>query len=241
MAKSLCAFVLALCLVASVTAEETEVKGSITAGIMLPQMELPHSNAWVIELNAPHKKMGHEGELGEITPNMGFTIGYGVSFGEYSRFDATVGNMQSEYEAKFTGEVFGESFERTFMIRTHTVPIRFDYTMFTPGFWGDRIKPEFGFGLIFFIAKYQTDQEIRIADETSRGTAWARGVTVGPELRAGVEIAIFDGLAAEVYGTYFTTVMDLDRWYTYDFAETGPTIEEYTGWAIWLGPRFYLP
>jgi hypothetical protein len=233
-------FLLTLCLVAAATAE-TEVRGSITGAIMLPQMELPHSNAWVISENSLHRKLGHEGTLEEIKPPMGFAVGYGILVGGYSRLDATVASMKSEYEVTYTGDYFGESFERSLKLNTHTVPLRIDYTLFTPGFWGDRIKPELGCGLIFLVTKYDTDQTIQIGAETYRGKAWVRGITVGPELRGGVEIMFTRNLAAEVYGTYFTAPMDLDRWYDYDDAEIGPTFEDFTGWAIWLGPRFYWP
>jgi len=241
MARILCSFLLTLCVVGVVAADGTEVRGSIAAGIVLPQMELPHSNAWRDDVNGPMAKIGFDGELEEIAPGMGFTIGYGVSVGEYSRFDATVGSIKNEYEVKYTGEFFGESFERDFKLSTHIVPVRFDYTLFTPGFLDDRIKPEFGLGLIFFISKYNTEERIAFAGDIDRGTAWARGVTVGPELKGGAEIGIFGNLAVEAYGTYFTTVIDLDRWYTYGDATEGPTFEEYTGWAIWVGPRFYWP
>jgi hypothetical protein len=245
MAKSLGMCFLTLCLVAVAAAQDTEVRGSITGGIMMPQMELPYSNAWVIEENEFHKKMGHVGELGEIKPEMGYFVGYGVSVGEYSRFDAAVGTTKGEYEAFYAGDFFGDHIERTLKLMTHTVMVRADYTLFTPGIWEDRIKPELGFGLIFFISKYNTDQTIFVKSETEedtyRGTAWARGITVGPELRGGVEVRFMRNIAAEITGTYFTAPMDLDRWYGYDEPEIGPTFEEYTGWAIWFGPRFYWP
>lgn len=240
MAKILWSFLLTLCFVGLIAADDTEVRGSITAGIVLPQMELPHSNAWRDVINGPEMKLGLDGELEEIAPGMGFTIGYGVSVGEYSRFDATVGNIKNEYEVTYIGEVLGESYERNFKLSTNIVPVRFDYTLFTPGFFNDRIKPELGLGLIFFISKYNTEEKVTFGDEVFRGTAWARGVTVGPELKGGAEIGIFGPLAVEAYGTYFTTVIDLDRWYSYGDATRGPTFEEYTGWAIWVAPRLYF-
>ncbi len=247
MARILWSFLLTLCLVGVIAADGTEVRGSIAAGIVLPQMELPHSNAWRDVINGPMMKEGYDGELEEIAAGMGFTIGYGVSVGEYSRFDATVGSIKNEYEVTYIGEVeVGYppelvSYERIFKLSTHIVPVRFDYTLFTPGFFDDRIKPELGLGLIFFISKYNTEEKETKGDEVDRGTAWARGVTVGPELKGGAEISIFGNLAVEAYGTYFTTVIDLDRWYPYGDATRGPTFEEYTGWAIWVGPRFYWP
>jgi hypothetical protein len=245
MAKIVWTFLLTLCLVGVIAADGPEVKGSIAAGVMFPQMELPHSNAWRDDVNGLMMKLGFDGELEEITPGMGFTIGYGVSVGEYSRFDATVGNIKKEYEVTYIGEIGVPpetlSFERVFKLSTHIVPVRFDYTLFTPGFFNDRVKPELGLGLIFFISKYNTEEKVTFGGEVDRGTAWARGVTVGPELKGGAEIGVFGNLVVEAYGTYFTTVMDLDRWYTYGDATEGPTFEEYTGWAIWVGPRFYWP
>jgi opacity protein-like surface antigen len=242
MKRHLFLLIAVVALAAAAAYGQTEVKGSVFAGAMMPTMDLPHANAWAIDLNEPEMKMGHEGELGEIKPGkMNLAVGYGVSIGDHSRFDANVSSMKKDYSVTYTGEIGGESYERNVTLSTHIVPVTFDYTFITPGFFGDMVKPELGLGVMFFIAQYNTAQDITLAGQVMRGTAWARNITFGPEMKAGAEIAILDNLTIDAHGTYFTAPAWFDDWYFYDAAVAGPRLGEFTGWAIWLGPRYYFP
>ncbi|NIT35728.1 MAG: hypothetical protein GTN49_04400 [candidate division Zixibacteria bacterium] len=222
------------------TAGAAFVKGSVTAGFVLPQMDMPRANAWVKtrDVEGFEKRLGREGEFGDITPGMGFGVGYGVTLGDYFRIDAFVANMRKEHEVTYTAP----QYERTVRLTTHILPVRVGGTFLMPGLLGGRIKPEMGLGIVTFIVNYDTFEEFRlIGVPVTGGTAWTRDVCYGPELRLGAEFTVFGPLAVEAYGTYWTGEATLVNWAKYgEVPLTGPTSEDFTGWAIWFAPRFYL-
>ncbi|HUV86377.1 MAG TPA: hypothetical protein VMX79_04630 [bacterium] len=222
------------------TAGALFVEGSVTAGFVLPQMEMPRANAWVKteDVEGFEKYLGHDGEFGDITPGMGFGLGYGVTLGSYFRIDAFVANIRKEHEAIYTGP----QYKRTVKLTTHILPLRIGGTFLMPGFLDGRIKPEMGLGIVTFIVNYDTAQDATLLGLlTVDGTAWTREVCYGPELRLGAEFALFGPLAVEAYGTYWTGEATLANWAQYgEVPLRGPTSEDFTGWAIWVAPRFYL-
>ncbi len=241
MNKWLLAVVAAAGLAAAIAgaADDSFVKGSITAAFALPQMEMPRANAWVNEgsVEGIEKKMGHDGEFGEIALGMGLGLGYGVSLGEYFRIDAFVANFRKENTVTYTGD----QYSRDVTLTTHIIPVRLGGTFLTTGLIGGRLKPEMGLGVVTFIANYDTAQDITVFGVTSGGTAWTREVCYGPELKLGAEFTLFDGLALEGYGTYWTAEATLANWTQYGSAPLrGPLREDFTGWAIWVAPRFYF-
>lgn len=218
-------------------AEDSFVRGSISAAFVFPQMEMPRANAWATEMNEPEEKIGHDGELGEIAPGMGFAIGYGVSLGEYFRFDANVADMRTEHAVTYSGD----QYTRDLTLTTHIVPVRLDGTFLAPGFLNGRVKPEMGLGFVAFITEYYTEQDVSFFGLTTGGSAWTREVCYGPEIKVGAEVGLFDGLVVEGYLTYWTAEATFSNWVQYgESPQRGPQREDFTGWAIWVAPRFYL-
>jgi hypothetical protein len=213
------------------------VKGSISAAVAFPQMQMPRADAWAKEINAPEEKAGHDGEMGDIGQSMGFAIGYGVTLGGHFRVDANVANFRTENDATFTGD----QYERNLKFTTHIVPIRLGGSFIAPGFWGGRFRPEMGMGFVAFIVKYDTVQDYTIAGSTAEGNTWTREVCYGPEAKIGAEVDLFGPLAVEGYITYWTAEATLANWHQFgEVPERGPTREDLTGWAVWFAPRIYL-
>jgi hypothetical protein len=200
-------------------------------------MEMPRADEWAKGVDGPEAKVGNDGELGDLKPGMGFAIGYGVTLGEVFRFDANIANIRTEHTATFTGD----QYNRDVMLTTHLVPVRLGGTFLAPGFLDGRVKPEMGVGFVAFITKYYTNQEISFFGTTMDGQAWTRDVCYGPEVKLGAEIQIVGPLAVEGYLTYWTAEATLGNWVqTGDAPLRGPAREDFTGWAIWIAPRFYL-
>jgi hypothetical protein len=229
-----------VCVVAAAAAygaEDSFVRGSISGAVVFPQMGMPRADEWAKDMDGPEAKVGHEGELGDLSPGMGFAIGYGVTLGNWFRFDANVANIRTEHQVTYTGD----QYTRDLKLTTHILPVRFDGTFLAPGFWDGRFRPEMGLGFVVFIANYDTAQDISFFGTTTGGTAWTRDVCYGPELKLGAEFVIFDGFAVEGYGTYWTAEATLANWAQYgETPQRGPQREDFTGWAIWVAPRFYL-
>ena len=218
-------------------AADSFVRGSISGALVLPQMNMPRANEWAKDMNGPEEKVDHDGEMGDISPGMGFAIGYGVTLGNVFRFDANVANIRSEHDVTYTGD----QYTRELKLTTHIVPVRLGGTFLAPGFFGGRVVPEMGLGFVAFITNYDTDQNISVFGSTSDGTAWARDVCYGPEIKVGAEFGIIDGLTVEGYLTYWTAEGSLTNWAQYgESPQRGPLREDFTGWAIWVAPRFYL-
>ena len=165
-----------------------------------------------------------------------YGLGLGISVGEYFRVDAAVATTRKESTVTYTGQ----DYTRDLTLTTHVVPVRVGATFLTPALW-DRVTPEVGLGIVTFSSKYDTYQELTTPGTISRGTAWTREVCYGPEVKAGAEVAVLDNLTIEAYASYFTAEASLFNWHQYDFAQRGPTAEDYPGWAIWFGPRLYGP
>jgi len=235
--RSLVILAAALAAAAAGAAEDSFVKGSISGALVLPQMEMPRANAWATEVNEPEGKIGHDGELGEITPGSGLGVGYGVTLGDYFRFDANVATIRTEHDVTFSGD----QYNRELNLTTHIVPVRLSGTFLAPGFLDGRVKPEMGLGFVAFITEYYTEQDISFFGLTTGGTAWVRDVCYGPEIKFGAEVGLFGGLAVEGYLTYWTAEATLSNWVQYgETPQRGPLSEDFTGWAIWVAPRFYL-
>jgi len=218
-------------------AEDSFVRGSISGAVVFPQMEMPRADAWAKDMDGPEEKIGHEGELGDLSPGMGFALGYGVTLGKYFRFDANVANIRTEHDAAYSGDQYA----RDLVLTTHIVPVRLGGTFLAPAFLGGRIVPEMGLGFVAFITDYYTSQDITFFGATTDGTAWTRDVCYGPEIKLGAEIGVFGNLAVEGYLTYWTAEATLANWEQYgESPQRGPQREDFTGWAIWLAPRFYL-
>jgi hypothetical protein len=188
-------------------------------------------------MDGPEVKIGHEGELGDLSPGMGFAIGYGVTLGNYFRFDANVANILTEHSVTYSGD----QYTRDLQLTTHIVPVRLGGTFLAPAFLDGRITPEMGLGFVTFITDYNTSQDITFFGATTDGTAWTRDVCYGPEIKLGAEVGIFGNLAVEGYLTYWTAEATLGNWDQYgESPQRGPQREDFTGWAIWVAPRFYL-
>jgi len=200
-------------------------------------MEMPRGDDWAKEIDGPEAKVNHTGELGDLSAGMGFAVGYGVTLGDVFRLDANIANIRTEHSATYTGD----QYTRDVMLTTHLVPVRLGGTFLAPGFWEGRLKPTMGMGFVAFITKYYTDQEITAFGATANGQAWTREVCYGPEVKLGAEIIVVDGLAVEGYLSYWTAEATLANWVlTGDAPLRGPVREEFTGWAVWIAPRFYL-
>ncbi len=233
-------WLLVICVVAAGAAygaEDSFVRGSISGALGIPRMEMPRADEWAKDMDGPERKVGHEGEMGEISPGMGFAIGYGVTLGNYFRFDANVANIRTEHDVTYSGD----QYKRDLKLTTHIVPIRLDGTFLAPGFWDGRFRPEMGLGFVAFITEYDTAQDITSFGVMASGTAWTRDVCYGPEIKVGAEFGIFNGLTVEGYLTYWTAEATLGNWAQHgDAPQRGPLREDFTGWAIWVAPRFYL-
>ena len=244
-------FMLALGLALAATAwgaADSFVRGSVVLDFVLPQMEMPRANDWAKNIDFTELVAHHEGELGTIKPGFGYGLGYGVSLGPYFRFDASVSTIKSEHKATFTGvdPDTNVQYNRGLTFTTHIVPMRFDGTFVAPGFFNDRFKPEFGLGVVTYIVRYNTDQTRTTTPpgepaDVRTGQAWARDVCFGPEAKAGLGITLFDGFTVEAALTYSTAEATFDQWTRYsDIPLNGPGSEDFTGWAVWVGPRYYF-
>jgi hypothetical protein len=233
-------WLVAVCVVAAAAAyaaEDSFIRGSVSAAVVFPQMEMPRADAWAKDMDGPEVKIGHEGELGDLSPGMGFAIGYGVTLGKYFRFDANVANILTEHSVTYSGD----QYTRDLQLTTHIVPIRLGGTFLAPAYLDGRVTPEMGLGFVAFIADYNTSQDITFFGATTDGTAWTRDVCYGPEIKLGAEVGIFGNLAVEGYLTYWTAEATLGNWDQYgETPQRGPQREDFTGWAIWVAPRFYL-
>jgi hypothetical protein len=200
-------------------------------------MEMPRADAWAKDMDGLDEKLDHDGEMGDVSPGPGFAIGYGVTLGSYFRFDANVANIRTEHDVTYSGD----QYSRDLMLTTHIVPVRLDGTFLAPALLGGRVVPEMGLGFVAFIANYDTSQDISFFGATTAGTAWTRDVCYGPEIKLGAEVGIVGGLAVEGYLTYWTADATLANWEEYgESPQRGPLREDFTGWAIWIAPRFYL-
>lgn len=218
-------------------AEDSFFRGSISGAVVFPQMEMPRADAWAKDMDAPEEKIGHEGELGDISPGMGFGLGYGLTMGDYFRFDANVVNIRTEHSVTYTGD----QYTRDLTLTTHIVPVRLGGTFLAPAFLDGRVTPEMGLGFVAFITDYYTSHDITFFGATTGGTAWTREVCYGPEIKLGAELGIFGNLALEGYLTYWTAEATLGNWAQYgETPQRGPQREDFTGWAVWVAPRFYL-
>jgi hypothetical protein len=234
-------WLIAACILAAAAAaygaEGSFLRGSISGAVVFPQMEMPRADAWAKEIDGPEEKIGHDGELGDLSPGMGFAVGYGLTLGGYFRFDAAVANIRTEHSVTYTGD----QYTRDLTLTTHIVPLRLDGTFLAPAFLDDRVTPEMGLGFVAFITDYYTSQDITFFGATTGGTAWTREVCYGPEIKLGAEVAIFGNLALEGYLTYWTAEATLGNWNQYgETPQRGPQREDFTGWAIWVAPRLYL-
>jgi len=224
------------------------VKGSIAASFVLPQMEMPYGDSWAKVMDFNEKEDKHNGELGDIAPGWGYAVGYGVSLGEYFRFDAAGTNIRKEHAVTYTytEPETNIGYAREVVLTSHLLPIFLYGSFVAPGLFGDKLKPEFGLGVATFIANYDTFQRTTITvpgedPVVTEGHAWARDVAYGPALRAGVAFMIMDNFAVEGGGSYYSAEASFPTWTRYgDTPLTGPAREDFTGWALWLGPRYYF-
>jgi len=229
-------------------AADSFVRGSVVLNFVMPQMEMPRADNWAKNIDFGEKVAGHTGELGDLGAGWGYGLGYGVSLGQYFRFDGGVSSIRKENKVTYVGmdPDTNVGYNRELNFTTHIVPVRFDGTFVAPGFLNDRFKPEFGLGVVTYIVDYNTDQTITLmppgepADVTN-GQAWARDVCFGPEAKAGLGITLLDSLVLDLAATYFTGEITFDGWTRYgDSPINGPDREDLTGWAVWVGPRYYF-
>lgn len=240
-------FVLTLA-AATIAAAAGFVRASVGASFVLPQMEMPYADTWARLIDFGEKEDKHAGELGDIAPGWGYAFGYGVSLGEYFRFDAAGANVRTEHKVTYTytEPETNIGYTRDVNLTTHIVPIFLTGSFVAPGLFGDRLKPEFGLGVAAFIADYNTYQKTTITvpgedPVITEGFAWARDVAYGPVTRAGVSFALMDNLAVEGAGTYYAGEASFPSWTRHgDTPLNGPAREDFTGWAIYVGPRYYF-
>jgi hypothetical protein len=162
--------------------------------------------------------------------------GFGVSFGRYVRFDASLARMES----KVSWEYYGTDYTRTITYKTEITPVRLETVFLVPGFVNNIIRPELGLGVAAFVTKFEVDQEIYSGGTSDSGQAWARDVSFLPVMKAGVEFNFFERIGLDAHWTYFTGEAELKHWSKRYTAEVGPNSEYLGGWAMWFTPRFYF-
>ncbi len=246
--RTVCLALTLAVLAAPALGAESFVRGSVAASFFLPQMEMPRADDWAKAQDFGELEDHNTGELGDINAGWGVNLGYGVSLGPYFRFDAAVANVRKEHKVTYTGTDTntGTIYNRDLILTTHILPVTLTGVFIAPGLFGDKLKPEFGLGVVTFIANYDTYQKIDVTVQgnptvASEGNAWARDVAYGPEVRAGAGFEVFEGFVVEGAFSYYTAEASFRDWTRFgDAPIAGPAGEDLTGWAIVLGPRYYF-
>jgi hypothetical protein len=216
--------------------DESFIRGSFAAHISSLALDLPISNEWGGDLTSEEREADHSGTNEKIKPKMTYGAGFGVNFGKYVRFDASLTKIKHEGQ----WEYHGTDYNRNITYKTDITPLRFEAVFIPHGFVNNVIRPELGLGIAAFVTRFEVDQEIFTGGTVNSGQAWVRNVDYLPVMKAGVEFNFADRVGIGVHWTYFTGEVELNNWSKRYTALVGPKHEYLGGWTIGATPRFYF-
>ena len=234
----LMAVALAFVLVAgpAMAQDESFIKGSFAVHVSSLALDLPISNEWGGDLTSEEREADHSGTNEKIKPKMAYGAGFGVTFGKYVRFDASL----TKIKHKGQWEYHGTDYNRNITYKTDITPLRLEAVFIPHGFVSNVIRPELGLGIAAFVTRFEVDQEIHSGGNFESGQAWVRDVCYLPVMKAGVEFNFYDRFGIGVHWTYFTGEVELKDWSKRYTALLGPKHEYLGGWTIGATPRFYF-
>jgi hypothetical protein len=220
----------------AIAEDDTFVRGSFAVHVGSVALDLPISNEWAGDLTSEEREQDHSGTNEKIQPRSAYGAGFGVTFGKYVRFDASLTKIKQQTQ----WEYHGTDYNRNITYKADITPFRLEAVFIPHGFVHNVIRPELGLGIAAFVTRFEVDQEINSGGNFESGQAWVRDVCYLPVMKAGVEFNFYDRFGIGIHWTYFTGEVELKNWSKRYTALVGPNHEYLGGWTIAATPRFYF-